>query len=57
MQVSAVQNPTSYAPIQQTPAVQPNTGRDSDGDNDNGADDKVKAAKAPGVGNLVDIQA
>ena len=57
MQVSAVHNPAYYAPIQQTPAVQPNVGRDSDGDNDNGADDKVKAAKPQGVGNLVDIQA
>ncbi|MGZ6038184.1 MAG: hypothetical protein ACXWKR_05925 [Phenylobacterium sp.] len=57
MQVSAVHNPAYYAPIQQTQAVQASVGRDSDGDNDNGADDKVKAATPQGVGANLDIQA
>jgi hypothetical protein len=58
VQVSAVQNPTYYTPVQQPAPVAPvKKDNDGDGDNGSGADDKVKAATPPGVGTLLDISA
>ena len=54
MQVtSSVPQVVPYTPVQPVAPVK----RDNDGDSDNGsgADDKVKAAKPPGVGTRVDI--
>lgn len=58
MQVSSVPQSVQYTPVQQVPPVPP-VKKDNDGDSDNGsgADDKVKAAKPPGVGTLLDISA
>jgi len=58
VQVSNVPQTVQYTPVQPAPPVQP-VKKDNDGDNDNGsgADDKVKAAKPPGVGTLLDISA
>lgn len=55
MQVSAVQAPTTPPPVSPVPPV--SAKKDNDGDNDNGAPDKVKASNPPGVGANLDISA
>jgi hypothetical protein len=55
LHVSAVQGPSTPPPVAPVPPVAAKT--DNDGDNDNGAPEKVKSANPPGVGTKIDISA